>query len=80
MKEFVKRNADKLLMASLFIYMVHVVLALVYWHANAETIAWAREIAAGFQGALLGLVTGVAIGQHLANEANAKANEPKPQG
>ena len=75
MKEFVKDHFDKLMLAGMIVYLIHVVLALVYFQAPAETVAWARELTSGFTGALIGLITGVAVGKRLAAKEAARDNK-----
>lgn len=78
MKQFIREHFDKLLCTTLFLLMVHTVLALVYLHSSPDVISWARELASGFQGALLGLITGIAIGQRmLAKDSEAPKDDSK---
>lgn len=65
MKSFVKENFDKLLLSGIVIYMVHVVVILSMWTVDPSTVSWARELTSGAMGALLGLITGIRVGQKI---------------
>lgn len=68
--QFFKEHFDKFLLTGLFLVMVSVVLTLVWVKAPNDTISWAIQLTSGFQGALLGLITGVAIGMKIAGSGN----------
>jgi hypothetical protein len=54
-------NFDKLLLCSVFIFMVAVVIHMTHDQKDKEQILWARELAGTFAGGLLGLITGHAL-------------------
>ena len=59
-------NFDKLLLSALFLIVLHWALVLI-WHQTAtEDVHQILGFADAFMGALLGLITGVAIGQRMA--------------
>jgi hypothetical protein len=62
---FIRDHFDKFLLAGLFLIMVGIVLILALKGEPPETIAWARELTGTFSGALIGLITGVAIGKRM---------------
>ncbi len=61
----VDRHFDKLVL--LFMLMVWIGLVLVSVHAKLDpgVLSWAREQTTAVQGALLGLLTGIAIGRRM---------------
>ena len=63
--QFIEDHFDKFLLTTLFLIMVGIVLVLAIKGEPAETIAWARELTGTFSGALIGLITGVAIGKRI---------------
>lgn len=65
MRNFIEAHFDKLLLAAIFCLMVCVVLVLSASGKSAETVSWAREVASGLEGGLLGLITGVAVGRKM---------------
>lgn len=70
-------NLDKFILVSLFIWIVHETFIFVAMHANPEIVSWAKELASGFQGALLGLITGVALGKRMMESKDVSLS-PKP--
>lgn len=66
MKDFINTHFDKILLFTGFMMVLHWGIVLV-WHkvdpaVSNEVFSFAHE----FQGALLGLITGISIGRHLA--------------
>jgi len=60
MMDVVRDQFDKLLLCWLLMYLTFLV---VFAHVDQESIHWLRELTSGVLGALLGLITGVKIGQ-----------------
>ena len=54
-------NFDKLLLCSVFLFMVVVVVHMSHDAKDTDQILWARELAGTFAGGLLGLITGHAL-------------------
>ena len=52
---------DKILLCSVFIFMVTVVVHMSHDAKDTDQILWARELAGTFAGGLLGLITGHAL-------------------
>jgi hypothetical protein len=75
MRDFIEKHFDKLLLAAIIVYMIHVVVFLAIYVKQPETIAWARELTSGFVGALIGLITGVRVGMKMAEESAKKEGE-----
>lgn len=73
--QFMGDHFDKFLLTSLFLIMVGIVLVLAISHQPAETVAWARELTGTFSGALIGLITGVAIGKRMGAKADVNGTE-----
>lgn len=68
MKEFLTQHFDKLLLFVGFMIVLHWGIAMV-WHkappdVSNEVFSFAHE----FQGALLGLITGIAVGKKMAEK------------
>lgn len=59
--EFLRRDFDKLLLTSVFLLLVGLVVHMSHDNQDASIINWAREQAGTVLGALLGLITGVAL-------------------
>lgn len=76
MKEFIEKHFDKLLLAFIVVYLIHVVIFLSIYVKQPETISWAREMTSGFAGALIGLITGIRVGQKLEQDKQAAAIPP----
>lgn len=73
-----KEHFDKLLLTLMFASMVGCVIYLTYTHQPPEVVTWAKDLAIGFQGALLGLITGVAIGTKITGDRNTIEAPKKP--
>lgn len=54
-------NFDKLLLCSVFVFLVAVTVHMAHDEKDADQILWARELAGTFAGGLLGLITGHAL-------------------
>ena len=54
-------NFDKLLLSLLWMFAIFVVLHMAHDSRDNEHISWAREVASGLLGALLGLITGARL-------------------
>lgn len=72
MKHFIEAHFDKILLALMVLYLIHVVIFLSVYVQSPETISWARELTSGFAGGLLGLITGIAVGRHSAHQDDKK--------
>ena len=59
--QWFKDNFDKLLLTTVFVFMVAVVIHMSHDQKDLEQILWARELAGTFAGGLLGLITGHAL-------------------
>lgn len=71
---FIDKHFAELLL-SFFVVMMMIVILVLLRHGESDAIFdWLSRAFDEFQGALLGLLTGVAIGKHFAktNEANAE--------
>ena len=66
MKDVFIHNFDKLLVSALFLIVLHWAIVLIFRKAAGEDIHQILGFAEALMGALLGLVTGVAIGQRMA--------------
>lgn len=76
MQEFLKTQFDKLLLTFLFLTVFFSVIIMVHNHIEPSVVSWGRETAAGFSGALLGLITGMKVGMAIAatkGESNDKS-------
>jgi hypothetical protein len=61
-KEWLQRNADRLILMVLYMGSLSFVLHLVHSpNVSAENISWAREAAGTILGAILGLITGASL-------------------
>lgn len=69
MIRFIEKHFNQLLLSAFVLYLIHVVLFMSIYVKSPETLSWAREMTSGFAGGLLGLITGVRLGQAL--------NDPK---
>lgn len=80
-RNFVEKYFDKLLLAGMVLYLIHVVIFLSIYSKAPETISWARELTSGFAGGLLGLITGVRVGQRMEQDRAAaeKAEDKKEE-
>lgn len=72
MMDVIREQFDKVLLVWLLIFLVSLVFA---GAADAESQHWLRELASGVLGALLGLITGVKIGQGMVR-VNTPADFP----
>ena len=68
MKELVHAHFDKLLLTFLFLCVLGTTILLIVTGQDQADIAWARETASAVIGALVGLVTGVALTRHKGND------------
>ncbi len=68
-REFIERHFDKLLLGAIVVWLIHVVIFLAIYVNNPETLSWARELTSGFAGALVGLITGIRMGQQMSQES-----------
>lgn len=59
--QWIRDNFDKLLLTTVFIFMVMVTVHMSHDSKDADQILWARELAGTFAGGLLGLITGHAL-------------------
>lgn len=73
MRDFIEKHFDKLLLAATVWYLIHVVIFLSVYVKQPETISWAREMTSGFAGALIGLITGIRVGQKMEQDKQAAA-------
>lgn len=60
-KGIIENHFDKLLLASLFVYMTVVLLHMSHDSSDAADVSWAREQSNLIVGALLGLITGAVL-------------------
>lgn len=63
MKEFFSDHFDKLLLTALFLVLMGIILHVSHDGRDAMDVGWAREQANLITGALLGLITGQALGR-----------------
>lgn len=68
MMDVIRDQFDKLLLCWLLMYLTFLV---VFAHVDQESVHWLRELTSGVLGALLGLITGVKIGQGM-----VRVNQP----
>lgn len=68
MKDFLKSQFDKLLLSFFLVLFTAVVLFLFKHGADTKVLDWAANAFSSFMGALLGLITGVAIGRATASK------------
>lgn len=73
MKEFVKDNLDKLMLAAGIFYGVHIVIFVAMYVKDPVVLSWAQGLTDGFVGALLGLITGVRVGQKMEKDKQKEA-------
>lgn len=78
MRSLLRDHFDKILLAGVVMYLVHVVIFLANMNVDPATISWARELTSGFAGGLLGLITGVRIGQKMEQDKQERATVPPP--
>lgn len=74
--QFFKDHFDKLLLTSLLVLGGWTVLHLENIKASSDAVGWAIHLTSEFQGALLGLITGVAIGARIAGNNNTVNTNP----
>ena len=81
MKAFIEDHFDKLMLALIVFYLIHVVMYLSWRQSPTEVVSWARELTSGFAGGLLGLITGMRIqnGGSNANRAGTGNNSQDSQ-
>jgi hypothetical protein len=77
MHDFIRDHFDKLLITFLILIAEGLVIFFVMKHVDMEVITWGMELVSGFVGALLGLVTGVAIGKSMVATTKNNDNETK---
>jgi len=77
MKDLLFQFFDKLLLAALFLLVIHIELVLIWHGTSVEIVHEFGSLASGFQGAILGLITGVAVGKHIALASMQKDNKPE---
>lgn len=75
MKHFIEAHFDKILLAAMVLYLIHVVIFLSVYVQSPETVSWARELTSGFAGGLLGLITGIAVGRKIEGDTNKREKE-----
>ena len=72
--DLVREQFDKMVLVWLLVYFTTLV---VFAHTDMESTHWLREITSGVLGALLGLITGIKIGQGMAR-VNTPASPSRP--
>lgn len=70
-------NFDKLLLTTVFIFMVQMVVHMSHDGRDADQILWARELAGTFAGGLLGLITGHALASRATAQGSTAQVETK---
>lgn len=64
-REWFQQNTDKLLLSVIwFISLLFVLFLILRSGVSPENISWAREASGTILGAILGLITGVALSRH----------------